>query len=76
MYRGLYWKKVPPHEVDGSLWENVIDLIPEGLATFDAEELEASFGNRGTTRMQDKDKETGSSGKGGSGGKEYVSSRP
>ena len=73
MYRGLYWKKVPPHEVDGSLWENVIDLIPEGLATFDAEELEASFGNRGTTRMQDKDKETGSSGKGGSGGKEYVS---
>ena len=76
MYRGLYWKKVPEHQVDGSLWENVIDLIPEGLATFDAEELEMAFGNKvATKRAEERDKGDGGKEGAASGkaGKEYVS---
>ena len=64
-YRGIYWKKVAPAAVDGSLWENVIDLIPPELATFDAEELDGAFGNKQTSNLSSTALSGGSTPRGG-----------
>lgn len=41
--RGVYWKRVPPSAVAGSIWGGTLDHEEPALTQFDATEVEAAF---------------------------------